>query len=99
MIVIEGVCALHKMFREAYDLRVWVEAPRDLRLARGIERDGEGARVEAYCERYPELAADPKNVLELIAWEYKLRRRRESGLTAGEYRQRFPQATFLQAGD
>ena len=45
VIVIEGVCALHAMFRDAYDLRIWVEAPRELRLARGIERDGEQARV------------------------------------------------------
>lgn len=44
VIVIEGVCALHALFREAYDLRVWVDAPRDVRLARGIARDGEGAR-------------------------------------------------------
>ena len=44
VIVIEGVCALHGLFREAYDLRVWVEAPREMRLARGIARDGEGAR-------------------------------------------------------
>jgi len=44
VIVIEGVCALHKMFRQAYDLRIWVDAPRELRLARGIARDGEGAR-------------------------------------------------------
>lgn len=44
VVVIEGVCALHRMFREAYDLRVWVEAPRDLRLARGVARDGEEAR-------------------------------------------------------
>jgi len=44
LIVIEGVCALHRIFRRAYDLRIWVDAPRDLRLARGIERDGEGAR-------------------------------------------------------
>ena len=44
VIVIEGVCALHTMFREAYDLRIWVEAPRELRLARGIARDGEEAR-------------------------------------------------------
>jgi uridine kinase len=43
-IVVEGVCALHEMFREAYDLRIWVDAPRELRLARGIARDGEGAR-------------------------------------------------------
>lgn len=44
VIVVEGVCALHVLYREAYDLRIWVEAPRELRLARGIARDGEGAR-------------------------------------------------------
>jgi uridine kinase len=44
VIVVEGVCALHRLFREAYDLRVWVDAPRELRLARGIARDGEDAR-------------------------------------------------------
>jgi uridine kinase len=44
IVVVEGVCALHRMFRDDYDLRVWVEAPRDVRLARGIERDGEEAR-------------------------------------------------------
>jgi uridine kinase len=44
VVVIEGVCALHRMFRDAYDLRIWVDAPRELRLARGVERDGEDAR-------------------------------------------------------
>jgi uridine kinase len=44
VVVIEGVCALHRMFRDAYQVRVWVEAPRDLRLARGLARDGEDAR-------------------------------------------------------
>jgi uridine kinase len=44
VIVVEGVCALHVLFREAYDLRIWVDTPRRLRLARGIARDGEGAR-------------------------------------------------------
>ena len=44
VVVVEGVCALHAMFREAYDLRIWVEAPRELRLARGIARDGEESR-------------------------------------------------------
>jgi uridine kinase len=43
VVVVEGVCALHRMFRDAYDLRVWVEAPRRLRLERAIARDGEGA--------------------------------------------------------
>ena len=36
VIVVEGVCALHQLLREAYDLRIWVEAPRELRLARGV---------------------------------------------------------------
>ncbi len=44
LVVIEGVCALHRMFRDDYDVRVWVEAPYDVRLARGIERDGEAMR-------------------------------------------------------
>ncbi len=46
VVVIEGVCALHRMFRDAYDVRIWVEAPRDVRLARGVARDGEAARAE-----------------------------------------------------
>jgi len=44
IVVIEGVCALHRMFREHYHVRVWVDAPADLRLARGVARDGEDAR-------------------------------------------------------
>ena len=44
LVVVEGVCALHRMFRDDYDLRIWVEAPRDVRLARGVARDGEDAR-------------------------------------------------------
>jgi uridine kinase len=44
LVVVEGVCALHRMFRDDYQLRVWVEAPRELRLARGLARDGEDAR-------------------------------------------------------
>jgi len=44
IVVVEGVCALHRMFRDDYDVRVWVEAPYDVRLARGVARDGEDAR-------------------------------------------------------
>jgi uridine kinase len=43
-VVVEGVCALHRSLRDAYAVRVWVEAPYDVRLARGIARDGEQAR-------------------------------------------------------
>ena len=44
VVVIEGVCALHRMLRDAYAVRVWVEAPSEVRLARGLARDGEEAR-------------------------------------------------------
>jgi uridine kinase len=44
VVVVDGVCALHRMFRRDYDLRVWVDTPRELRLVRAIERDGERAR-------------------------------------------------------
>jgi uridine kinase len=44
VVVVEGVCALHRMFRDDYDVRVWVEAPYETRLARGVARDGEAAR-------------------------------------------------------
>jgi uridine kinase len=44
IVIVEGVCALHRLLRDAYAVRVWVEAPYDVRLARGLERDGEDAR-------------------------------------------------------
>jgi uridine kinase len=44
VVVVEGVCALHRSLRNAYAVRVWVEAPYDLRLERGVARDGEAAR-------------------------------------------------------
>lgn len=44
VVVIEGVCALDRRLRDAYDVRVWVEAPYAVRLARGVARDGEVAR-------------------------------------------------------
>jgi uridine kinase len=64
VVVVEGVCALHRTLRDAYVVRVWVEAPYETRLARGVERDGEEARrtwVEVWMpseDRYVE-ADDP----------------------------------------
>ncbi len=51
VVVVEGVCALHRMFRADYDVRVWVEAPYAVRLARGVARDGEEARA-TWTERW-----------------------------------------------
>jgi uridine kinase len=45
VIVIEGVCALQRTLRDAYAVRVWVEAPYEVRLERGLARDGEAARA------------------------------------------------------
>lgn len=45
VVVVEGVCALHRTLRSAYAVRVWVEAPYDVRLERGVARDGEAART------------------------------------------------------
>lgn len=39
------MCALHRILRDAYAVRVWVEAPYEVRLERGIARDGEAARA------------------------------------------------------
>jgi uridine kinase len=44
VVVVEGVCALHRSLRDAYAVRIWVEAPYDVRLARAVARDGEAAR-------------------------------------------------------
>lgn len=44
VVIVEGVCALHQMFRDDLSVRVWVDAPADVRLARGVARDGEASR-------------------------------------------------------
>jgi uridine kinase len=45
IVVVEGVCALHEMFRHDLDVRVWIDTPHDVRLARGVARDGESMRA------------------------------------------------------
>ena len=58
VVVVEGVCALHRKLRDVYAVRVWVEASYEVRLARAVARDGEEARrtwVEVWMpseERY-----------------------------------------------
>jgi uridine kinase len=36
LVVVEGVCALHQMFRADLAVRVWVDAPPAVRLERGV---------------------------------------------------------------
>lgn len=46
LLVVEGVGAFAPAVADLVTVLVWVEAPHDLRLARGLERDGEGLRRE-----------------------------------------------------
>jgi uridine kinase len=45
VIIVEGVCALHQMFRADLAVRIWVDAPPEVRLERGVARDGEASRM------------------------------------------------------
>lgn len=44
IVIIEGVYSIRKELAKKYDFTIWVDCPRDLRLSRGLERDGEEAR-------------------------------------------------------
>jgi len=44
VVLIEGVGATRKAWRKQLAMRIWVDCPRDLRLQRGIDRDGEELR-------------------------------------------------------
>lgn len=44
IVIIEGIYSTRNELADMYDFKVWVECPRDIRLARGIARDGEAAR-------------------------------------------------------
>lgn len=44
IVIIEGVYSIRKELSNKYDLKIWVDCPRKIRLLRGLERDGEEAR-------------------------------------------------------
>jgi uridine kinase len=44
VVIVEGIYSTRRELAGLYDLRVWVDCPREVRLARGLERDGEDAR-------------------------------------------------------
>jgi uridine kinase len=53
IVVAEGVYSSRTELSALYDFRIWVECPYDIRLARGIERDGEAARERWVSEWMP----------------------------------------------
>lgn len=44
-VILEGVSASREAFQPFLTYSIWVDAPRDLRLRRGLERDGADARA------------------------------------------------------
>ena len=44
IVIVEGVYSMRLELEQFYDLTVWMECPRPVRLARGMARDGESAR-------------------------------------------------------
>jgi uridine kinase len=51
--IVEGVTALRNELREYWKVSVWVECPRELRLERGLARDGEQMRTKWVDEWMP----------------------------------------------
>ncbi len=43
-IIVEGVWSYQEAFIDFYDYLIWLEAPADIRLERGVKRDGEDLR-------------------------------------------------------
>ncbi len=39
-VIVEGVYSTRKELSKYYDLKIWIDCPADIRLSRGIERDG-----------------------------------------------------------
>jgi uridine kinase len=46
IVILEGVTASRQAFQPYLSYSIWIETPRDLRLRRGLERDGEDARAQ-----------------------------------------------------
>ena len=46
IVIVVGVYTLQKRFRKYYDFTIWVDAPRDVRIKRMIEREGEAVARE-----------------------------------------------------
>ncbi len=46
VVIIEGVSSARRAVRDALTSAIWVHAPRPIRLARGLDRDGEAARSD-----------------------------------------------------
>ena len=63
VVLVEGNYTTRPELRTYYDLTIWVDAPADVRLGRGVDRDGEHARAKWLNEWMPEEARS------IAAWQ------------------------------
>jgi uridine kinase len=54
VVIVEGNYSTRDELRVYYDLTIWVDAPYDVRLRRGVERDGEVSRARWVNEWMPQ---------------------------------------------
>jgi uridine kinase len=78
-VVLEGVTASRRVFRPYIAYSIWIETARALRLQRGIDRDGEDARVQwerwmADEDRYIESERPYEHVDVVLRGDRDLRR-------------------------
>ena len=71
VVIVEGNYCTRAELRPFYDFTIWVEAPHEVRLCRGLERDGESARACWLEEWMPEeeryvAAEDPAARVDLV---------------------------------
>jgi uridine kinase len=71
VVVIDGNYSTREELRGLYDFRIWVDAPHDVRLARGLERGGLNTRERWLEEWMPEeerylAAQDPRRFADLV---------------------------------
>jgi uridine kinase len=53
IVLVEGVYSTSALLRDHFDYKIWVDAPAEVRLRRGLERDGEAMRSKWVEEWMP----------------------------------------------
>lgn len=76
VLIVDSVFAMRPEYNDFWDLRVWLEVPRELSLARGIERDssrkGSSEAEALHRDRYQSseliyiMEVDPKNKADVL---------------------------------
>ena len=53
IVIVEGVYAIREELSRFYDLKIWIDVPKEIRIKRGLARDGEEARSRWFDDWIP----------------------------------------------